>query len=107
MNMPRRAKYCPRCRTMTALEAQKCLYCGHEFSTSVSGSLLTEETLNKTQMFNLPPIAPQSERKPEALPVIQDPVVRAPGSEMTLRVVLSVILGVIVLALMFLWWRQL
>jgi hypothetical protein len=105
MNTPRRAKYCPRCRTMTTLEAAKCLYCGHEFSTSVSGSLLTEEMLNKTQMFNLPPALPRVETEPP--PVIRDPATREDSGGLMLRVVLSLILGLIVAALIALWWRQL
>lgn len=106
MNTPRRAKYCPQCRTMTTLEAKKCLYCGHEFSTSISGSLLTEDMLNKTQMFNLPPALPRLDAEPPPV-VIRDPAARQDGSGLMLRIVLSVILCLIALGLMFLWWRQL
>lgn len=57
MSRPTQAKYCPRCRAMNFLDAATCLHCGHEFRTGMASPPPSDQELNRTQMFMMPPPA--------------------------------------------------
>lgn len=58
----RQAKYCPRCGAMTALGTEACPVCGHQFRTNAPAPSPADDELNKTRMFEMPPMV----RRPDA-----------------------------------------
>lgn len=103
MTQARQAKYCPRCGAMAAREADVCLMCGHQFRTGAQvPSPSSDDELNKTRMFEMPPAVRRADVPPDLQIAPHDRTVRR--ARLRFFAVPALLIALIAAVVCFLFW---